>query len=184
LPFNRGFTQRMSKESMLEGNAWVADRFAFILPESPGVDTILDLARVQVFRNGVRGVVVDPWNELEHARPHHLSETEYISEALTKFRRFARHHDVHLWIVAHPKKMERKADGSESVPGLWDVSGSAHFRNKADVGITVWRDVPANDNTVDVHITKVRFSDSGRLGKVRFGYEAASKRLYSIGGVE
>lgn len=184
MPFNRGYTQRMSREAMLEGNAWVADRFAFVLPEEPGVDTILDLARVQVFRNGVRGVVIDPWNELEHSRPRHLSETEYISEALSKFRRFARHHDVHLWIVAHPTKMRRTDDNTEPIPGLWDISGSAHFRNKADVGITVWRDVPANDNMVDVHVTKVRFSDSGKLGKVRFGYESSCKRLYSVGGGE
>lgn len=180
-PFHDGPRERMSRDEMLAANRWVSDHFSFILPEVPGVDTILDLARVQVFRNGVKGVVVDPWNELEHARKPPLSETEYISEALSKFRRFARHHDVHLWIVAHPTKMRRTEDNTEPVPGLWDISGSAHFRNKADVGLTIWRDVAANDNTVDLHVTKVRFDDSGKPGKVRFGYEPSSKRLYAIG---
>lgn len=180
-PFTNGSRPRMTIDEMREANSWVADRFAFLLPEEPSVDTILDLARIQVFRNGVRGIVVDPWNEIEHSRPRHQSETEYISDALSKFRRFARNHNVHLWLVAHPTKMRRVDEGEEPVPGLWDIAGSAHFRNKADVGITVWRDLAKNDNTVEIHITKMRFGDQGKLGKVRFGYDRPSKRLFSIG---
>jgi twinkle protein len=179
-PFTDGPRPRMSLEEMRAANLWVADRFAFLLPDEPGVDTILELAKVQVFRNGVRGIVVDPWNELEHSRPRHQSETEYISDALSKFRRFARLHNVHLWLVAHPTKMRRTDEGEEPVPGLWDISGSAHFRNKADIGLTVWRDLAKNDDTVEIHITKMRFNDQGQLGKVRFGYDRASKRLFEI----
>jgi twinkle protein len=179
-PFTEGARPRMTMDEMRAANLWVADRFAFLLPDEPGVDTILELAKVQVFRNGVRGIVVDPWNELEHSRPRHQSETEYISDALSKFRRFARLHNVHLWLVAHPTKMRRTDEGEEPVPGLWDISGSAHFRNKADIGMTVWRDLGKNDDTVEIHITKMRFNDQGQLGKVRFGYDRASKRLFEI----
>jgi len=179
-PFHRGFSTRMTAEEMREANRWVADRFAFILPETTGIDTILNLAKVQVFRNGIKGIVVDPWNELEHVRPRHMSETEYTSEVLSKLRRFARHHDVHLWLIAHPTKMGRNADGSEPIPGLGDISGSAHFRNKADMGLTVWRDIAKNDNTVEVHITKCRYTSDGKLGRVHFGYDRPSKRLFSI----
>lgn len=178
--FHTGYSERMSEAEMLQANRWVADRFAFILPETTAVDTILNLAKVQVFRNGVKGVVIDPWNELEHSRPRHLSETEYISEALSKFRRFARHHDVHVWLIAHPTKMRATETGKEPVPGLWDISGSAHFRNKADVGLTVWRDLELNDNTVELHITKMRFRSDGKLGNVTFAYDPPSKRLFWI----
>ena len=180
-PFGAGPTDRMTKAEMHAANAWVAERLAFILPEQTDVQTILELARVQIYRNGVKGLVVDPWNELEHARPRHLSETEYISDALSTFRRFARHHDVHLWLVVHPTKLRRTEDGDEPVPTLWDCSGSAHFRNKADVGISVWRDLQKLDDTVEVHITKMRFTDNGKLGCVRFGYVPSCKRLYEIG---
>jgi twinkle protein len=181
LPFSDGPVMRMSREQMIAANEWVADRFSFILPETPAVETILELARFQVFRNGVRGVVIDPWNELEHARPRHQSETEYISDALSQFRRFARNHNVHVWIVAHPTKMRRDDSNKEPVPGLWDISGSAHFRNKADIGMTVWRDLQSTDNQVQVHITKMRFSDSGQLGNVLFEYQPACKRLKELG---
>lgn len=180
-PMLTGPTDRMSKAEMRAANAWVAQHFAFILPEHTDVQTILALAKVQIYRNGVKGVVIDPWNELEHARPRHLSETEYISETLSTFRRFAWLHDIHLWIVAHPTKMRRTDDDAEPVPTLWDISGSAHFRNKADVGVTVWRDLQKLDDTVEVHITKMRWEDNGKLGCVRFGYVPSCKRLYEIG---
>lgn len=179
-PFVQGPRERMTLEEMRRANTWVSDRFAFLLPEETSVDTILNLARVQVFRNGVSGIVIDPWNELEHSRPRHQSETEYISDALSKFRRFARNHNIHLWLVAHPTKMRRTDDGEEPVPGLWDISGSAHFRNKADIGLTVWRDLGKNDDSVEIHVTKMRFNDQGQLGKVRFGYDRVSKRLFEI----
>jgi hypothetical protein len=57
---------------------------------------------------------------------------------------------------------------------------SAHFRNKADIGVTIWRDLQAQNNTVELHVTKMRFSDMGKLGSVRFGYEPSCKRLYSL----
>ena len=56
-------------------------------------------------RFGIRGLVIDPYNELDHQRPGAMSETEYVSQMLTKIKRFAQHHDVHVWFVAHPRQM-------------------------------------------------------------------------------
>ncbi len=180
-PFYLGATNRMTKQEMYDTNDWVSERFSFILPESPEVDTIIDLAKVEIYRRGVKGIVINPWNELEHARTKHLSETEYIGETIVKLRRFARLHDVHVWIVAHPTKMRKNDDGSEAIPGLWDISGSSHFRNKADVGVSVWRDLSKDDNVVDIHVIKMRFTDYGKLGAVSFKYDHASRRLAEIG---
>jgi twinkle protein len=169
---------RMSKQTMHEHRRWVGDHFSVLTPESPSIDALLELARIEVFRRGIKGMVIDPWNELEHLRQgSRQNETEYVSEALSKFRRFAIAHQVHVWIVAHPTKLRRNDDGSEPIPNLYDISGSANFRNKADFGITVWRDLTTNDSTVQVHITKARYADQGTLGAVRFTYDPPTKRL-------
>lgn len=179
-PMLRGPKPRMSKTTMHEHRRWVGDHFSVLTPEEPSIDAILALAKVEVFRRGVKGMVVDPWNELEHMRPRHQSETEYISEALSKFRRFAIAHQVHIWIVAHPTKLKRHEDGSEPVPTLYDIAGSANFRNKADIGISVWRDLSLNDSRVEVHVTKVRYADQGKLGAIRFSYDPPTKRLTEL----
>jgi hypothetical protein len=48
---------------------------------------------------------------------------------------------VHVWFVAHPRQM-REWKGQP--PNLYDISGSAHFINKADNGIVVHRDRDPN----------------------------------------
>lgn len=43
---------------------------------------------------------------------------------------------MHVWFVAHPRQL-REWKGQP--PNLYDISGSAHFINKADNGIVVHR---------------------------------------------
>jgi twinkle protein len=183
-PMLDGPTPRMSRAEMHAAREWVSDHFSILTPDDPSIENILSLAKIEVFRRGIKGIVVDPWNELEHMRPRHMSETEYISSALSQFRRFAIAHQVHVWIVAHPTKLRRTEEGAEPIPTLYDIAGSANFRNKADIGMTVWRDIGLDDPRVQVHITKVRYQDQGQLGAVQFGYDAPSKCIYEIGKVE
>jgi len=35
----------------------------------PSINWVLDLAKAAVLRHGVRGLVIDPYNELDHQRP-------------------------------------------------------------------------------------------------------------------
>ncbi len=65
-----------------------------------------------------------------------MSETEYVSQMLTKIKRFAQHHDVHVWFVAHPRQLR---DWKGQPPTMYDISGSAHFINKADNGLVIHR---------------------------------------------
>jgi hypothetical protein len=87
-------------------------------------------------RHGINGLVIDPYNEIEHRRPPNMTETEYVSEMLGKVKRFAVNHDVHVWFVAHPVKMQPQ-NGKMPVPTLYDISGSANWTNKPDVGLVV-----------------------------------------------
>lgn len=151
-----------------------------MLPEEPTVEAILDRAKTLIYRMGVKGVVIDPWNELEHSRPSSMSETEYVSQCLGRMRRFARHHNVHLWLVAHPTKLRVDENGNEPVPTLYDVSGSAHFRNKADAGMVVWRSLKNPLAPVQVHIQKIRFAETGELGMVEFTYDRATGRYREV----
>ncbi len=148
-------------------------RFLAIDEEGLSVEGVLRQARAVVARFGIRGLVVDPWNELDHTRPERLSETEYISQALTQFRRFARAHGVHVWLVAHPAKPQLpKGEKVYPVPTPYSISGSAHWRNKADNCLTVHRE-PTGDapERVWVHVQKIRFREVGRPGVVELRWD-------------
>lgn len=149
----------------------IADFFKFIVPQEDiiSVDSVLELVRASIFRHGVKGVVLDPWNEFEHLYQNE-TETQYISRMLGKIRRFARKHDVHIWIIAHPQKLSKdKETGKYKPPTMYEISGGANWRNKADMGLCVFRPNLDRDET-DVFVQKVRFRECGRPGCVRFSY--------------
>jgi twinkle protein len=173
-PFAEGPTPRMGADEVDAGLAWVNEHFAFILPEEPTVDAVLERARILVYRMGIRGLIIDPWNEMDHNRPQGLTETEYISRSLTQIRQFARQNQVHVWIVAHPTKLIKGADGQYPVPSPYDISGSAHWYNKADNAISVWRDKTNPGLPSDIHVQKIRFSEIGHIGVAQLRYDPAS----------
>jgi len=108
--------------------------------------------------------VIDPWNELDHARPSRLREDEYISVSLSRVRDFARANNVHIFVVAHPAKVLRDKNGKYPVPTMFDVNGASEWNAKADNGICVWRDMLDPDYGTDIHVQKVRFREAGKAG--------------------
>ena len=183
-PFGPGPTDRMSKAELHEARDWLGRHFTFILPDedtpgSYGIDGILSLARAAVVRFGIRGLVIDPWNELEHMRDRGVSETEHVNHVLTKIRRFARAHGVHVWLVAHPTKLQRDPrTGQYPVPTLSDVSGSAHFRAQCDSGSVVWRDLNNERDPVQVHVQKIRWRETGQISLTLLDFDKTTGRYY------
>lgn len=176
--FGLQHSHRMSKEEKDYAKAWVDRYFSVILPDEDddsSLKGILKKAETLVFRRGIKGMVIDPWNELDHERPNNLTETEYISKCLTTIRQFGRLHRVHMWIVAHPQKLKKDLDGKYPVPTPYDIAGSAHFRNKADNAVAAWRNAGGPDESIlDFHVQKIRYQEVGSLGRVSLRFEKQS----------
>lgn len=179
-PFEPGRNDRMTVQEKDAAIAWMSRKFFFVLPEQPTIAAILGATRQLVLRNGVRGLVIDPWNEIEHSRPTAMSETEYIGAVLSEVRRFARAHGLHVFLVAHPTKLRKDDSGNYPVPTPYDISGSANWRNKADNCISIWRDLSGNDASkmVDIHIQKIRHKTVGKLGTAALRYDTVCGRYY------
>jgi twinkle protein len=141
------------------------------------IDGILSKAKELVLRKGIHGLLIDPWNYIEHHIANGQSETQYVSECLTKLKAFCLVTGVHTILIAHPVKMP-KTNGKYEVPTLYNISGSAHFFNKTDNGIAVYRDFETN--TVDVHIQKVRYSWLGKIGCASFRYDTEIRQYIPL----
>lgn len=155
----------------------LSQNFFDILPEEGHqVDTILEKASMLVRRKGVKVVILDPYNCLEHQIPTGQNETQYISEFLEKLRSFARRRQVLVVLAAHPTKM-KKEPGSERypVPTMYDISGSAAFYNKADFGISIERD--RTQGITRIHVLKVKYRHLGHPGVASFRYNTQNGRL-------
>jgi twinkle protein len=172
---------RMNPEEMAAAREWVNLHFHFIQPKNvdvPTLDETLELAESLVLREGIKGLVIDPWNELNHDRPSYVTETEHISRCLSKLRHFTRRQQLHTWVIAHPTKLEKNAKGDYPVPTPYDISGGANWRNKADNAISVYRpNLEESNGTVQVHVQKIRFKKNGRPGRCDFVYDTLSGRF-------
>lgn len=177
-PFDTGPTPRMTSTEWDQAQTWIGQRFWWIWPETPALETILTIARQLVLRHGVRGIVLDPWNEIEHMRPRDQQETEYVGACLSAIRRFARQNGCHVWVVAHPTKLLKDKNGNYPVPTPYDISGSANWRNKADNCLCVWRELdPAKHSTeVEIHVQKIRNKPTGKLGMAKLEYNRVTGR--------
>ena len=148
--------------------------------EAPTIDWCLDNATACVQRYpNVRGLVLDPYNEFEHKRPSGWTETEYVSQMLAKLKRWAANNECHVWLIAHPAKLRRNADGTFPVPEPYDIAGSANFYNKADNILIVERDFTPNSNDIRIHVKKIRFKQSGMVGVVDLKYNYKDGTYYS-----
>jgi len=189
-PFGAGPTERMTRDEAIEAATEIEEWFRFLLPavgterSTFRIDDILGAAEAHFRVTGSwrdrevkKGLVVDPWNELEHLRPREWSETEYIAATLSKVRAWARANSVHVWIVAHPQKLRRDDSGKLPVPRPDSISGSQHWWNKADNCVCVWRALDEPDNqVVQIHVQKVRFKHVGRPGMVELRYDRVTGR--------
>jgi len=149
---------------------WMNDYFAFIAPEPSSdtdtfdVDWLIERAITAVIRHGIRVLLIDPWNEIDHAAKRNENGNDYTGRAIRALKRFGREHEVLVIVVAHPNKWAVSNKEPEKI-NLYDISDTSHFANKADLGVTVARVGESNESNVIV--TKVRYEpDTGRKGSM------------------
>lgn len=161
---------------------WLADHFWVMKIDEIEVtiDGILEKATQLVKFYGINFLVIDPWNYIEH-KTGALTETNYISEALTKIKRFKDRYKVHVFLVAHPTKIRKNDAGVFLLPSLYDIAGSANFKNKMDNGIVIYRN-NAN-STTEVHVQKVRWWFLGEVGNCNMYYNRDTRMFSEQGPV-
>lgn len=184
LPFHDGQHERMTPVQVSEGLQWIQEHFVFISPHEDELhlDAVLGLAELAIEEHAVDGVVIDPWNEIESNRPAAMNETDYIGSSLTKCRRFARQNNVCFWIIAHPAKMYKDKDSDVYKPPTpYSIHGSAHWYNKSDNCLCVYR---TESNQVKILIQKIKFKMRGEQGEVMFNYDKISGIYTEAGKAE
>lgn len=172
-----GCAPNVRPEVLAAAERFIEDRFCFIdadpaglydIDEVPTIDWLLEKAEDAVLRYAIDVLVIDPWNELEHARRRDESMTDYIGRAIRPLKSFARRFDVAVIVIAHPTKDVR----DRKRPTLYDIADSAAWNNKADIGLILKRVDDSNglppgasyDGQVWLFVDKVRFATVGKRG--------------------
>lgn len=159
-------------------SAWINEHFSWIHPQDDKYSLHDILAEVEdrLTTQQLDGIVIDPWNELDHSNQGGMRDDQYISKCLSVIRRFHRKHNLLTCVVIHPTKQQKDNSGNYPVPNLYDCNGGAMWRNKADFGVCVHRqDITKHE--ASVFIQKIKFKTMGRVGKVDLDYDFKSGRF-------
>lgn len=118
---------------------------------------VLDRACDAIQRDKVEIILLDPWNQIERAKPREMPLTDYIGDCLKYLTQFCRAMNAIVVMVAHPTK---PTNGGGT---LYDIEGSAHWYNRCDAGLYLTRD--PDMPRCQVMVQKVREEpDAGRKG--------------------
>lgn len=183
--YGKSFGFRYNMESRIpKGNLgpcikFVDDYFQFINVNEvdASLDGILKKAKELVLRKGIKALLIDPWNRIEHKSSKNEDKLEYLNRSLASISRFSKLYGVHVILIAHPTKMQKDKSGKYEVPTMYSVSGGADFYNMTDNGISVYRDHATG--IVDIYRQKIRYDWLGETGFTSYNYSKET-RQYSL----
>jgi twinkle protein len=164
---------------------WANEKIYLTSPENGEIatwDWILEKFKEQMVTYGTDIFVIDAFNKVSlNSKTNPLPE---INNVLAKLTSFAQSYNVIIFLVAHPTKMRKGSDGLYAAPSLYDVSGSADFRNQTHDGFSIYRYFGDEENEAKIVFenlkTKMKFQ--GEIGgQVEFDYHIPSGRYFEFG---
>jgi len=132
----------MSENEYNDGLDFVDKNFFAIYPEKDfKLDSIFERTKYLIRKKGIRTLIIDPYNTIEHKIKPGEREDLYISRFMATLKRFAVENDISVNLVAHQNTARaNEADGGRYYkPYLNNIRGGGTFAAKADNVLTIWR---------------------------------------------
>jgi len=173
---------RITKQEIDEYEDWANEKIYLTGAEGDTLPTwtwLIEKFKEQMYSFGINIFVVDAFNKVLLPKGNKIDE---INNVLTKLTHFSQSNNVAIILVAHPTKMKKDEKTKEyEVPTLYDVSGSADFRNQTHNGFTIYRHFEKDNQegyTVFYNM-KTKLLYQGEIGaKCEFSYSLINGRYY------
>lgn len=177
----------MTEEEYTEACHFVGQHIFYVYPEdSHDIHSIHEKFRYLVMKKGIDGVLVDPFNQLDHNQKSYQREDIYLSEILKDIKRFALLNAISYNIVAHPKNPHYQEGKVLPVVDMYDIHGGSMFGNKVDLLVSYHRPrfhEDKNSPQVEIYVQKVkRKRTGGKLGSFPLTLSWKTKRYVQEDG--
>jgi len=132
----------MTEEEYKEAMNFIKDYFFVIYPDKDfKLQTIFEKAKYLVKKQGIRSLIIDPYNTIEHLINAGEREDLYISRFMSQLKRFAVEEELSVNLVAHQltARKNEKDGGRYFRPELNNIKGGGTFADKSDNVMYIWR---------------------------------------------
>ena len=131
---------QMTKDEYLEAINFVKRHFFLIYPKKNfNLDSIFERAKFLVKTKGIRSLIIDPYNTVQHKMGRGEREDLYISRFMSELKRFAVDNKISVNLVAHQVTPQKDDSGRYYKPDVNRIKGGGTFSDKADNVMFVWR---------------------------------------------
>ena len=136
----------MTEEEYIKGIDFVNKYFFVIYPEDNfEIDTILECSDRLIKDEGIKNLILDPYNTIDHKLRSGEREDLYISRFMSQLKRYAVLNTIPIQLVAHQLTPQKDDDGRYIKPDVNKIKGGGTFADKADNVNFVWRPERALD---------------------------------------
>jgi twinkle protein len=174
--------QFMTQEEYVDAATFINDHFFYVYPDDDhDLLSIHEKFRYLILKKGCDGVLLDPWNQLDHNMGGYQREDMYLSKQLKDVKRFALLNHVVYNIIIHPKSPTYRDDRSLPVVDMYDLHGGAMWGNKLDGLLSYYRPdhhIDKSSTRCEIYVQKwKRKRDGGKPGMFEMNL-VWSKRRY------
>jgi twinkle protein len=157
----------MTEAEYRQGMNFVQNHFNVIYPQRNfSLHTIFEKAKFLIKTQGIRALIIDPYNTVQHKMNRGEREDLYISRFMSELKRFAVDNNISIHLVAHQVTPQKNDDGRYPKPDVNRIKGGGTFADKADNVLFVWRP----DRAIDFSSKKVIFGSQKIKKQKLVGY--------------
>lgn len=170
-----------SDADIVAADKWIRENIVFIIKAKRSLMDGVRLVKrlefaIKVY--GVNMVIIDPFNEIDHSwNRGEVSKTDYIANFIMEIKDVAESYGVLMICCVHPPSMSMRTQNNKKhkVFTLADVADSAHFGNKSDIGICVWKG--KSDGYTLLNLDKIKNQElCGKPTGVELKFDASRER--------
>jgi twinkle protein len=169
-------TNKISLEVYKQAKEFVHSWFKFIYPDDFKLNTILEIAKQLVYRDGIKVLVLDAYNNIEHEQDKFERDDRYVERFYIRLHEFVKRHDIFLILVAHPTKIDKNKDGEIPVPTAYNIKGGSGHYEKADFIMCPYRDFKEKITTI--FFQKWKFRHLGEVCNEVYKFNPESSRFH------
>jgi twinkle protein len=137
---------QMTESEYVEASEFISNHFFMIYPDKDfELNTIFEKTKYLIRKQGVRCLIIDPYNTVEHKMKSGEREDLYISRFMSEIKRFSIENDITTQLVAHQVTPQKDTKGRYLRPDVNRIKGGGTFADKADNVLFVWRPERALD---------------------------------------
>ena len=143
-PFHKN--SQMPEFEYHEAMDFCEKHFYLIYPKKNfSLESIFERTKYLVKTKGIRSLIIDPYNTIQHKMRSGEREDLYISRFMSELKRFAIEQNISIHLVAHQVTPQKDDSGRYYKPDVNRIKGGGTFADKADNVMTIWRPERALD---------------------------------------